>query len=110
MDHLLTAENVDRLLDVLSVGRAAAKTSDEIQRALGFPRQRTNEATRALVAFAVNDHHHLILSGVAGFWIALDRLEVLDAIRSLEARRIGIAKRIAALEEAYHLRRGEDLT
>ena len=107
--HLLTADNVERLLAILGTGKEEAKTSDQIQRQLGLGRQRTNESTRALVAFAVHVHHHLILSGPSGFWKAGTREEVLEAIRNLEARRIGLTRRIDSLEAAWVIRHGEDL-
>jgi len=106
---LLTVDNVERLLFILGTGKEHAKTSDQIQRALGLGKQRTNEATRALVAYAVHVHHHLILSGPSGFWKAGNRLEVLEAIRNLEARRLGLTRRIDSLEAAWIIRTGEDL-
>jgi hypothetical protein len=36
--HLLTADNVERLLAILGTGKEEAKTSDQIQRQLGLGR------------------------------------------------------------------------
>jgi hypothetical protein len=107
---ILTEDNVERLLSVLGEGRDAALTSWEIQRRLGFPRQRTSESVRALVQFAVNKHHHLILSGPKGFWMAGSREEVVDAIRGLEVRRVGLQRRIHSLEEAWRIRNDSELS
>ncbi len=106
---LLTDDNVARLLALLGTGKENAKTSDEIQRALGLRRQRTNEATRALVAYAVNVRHHLILSGARGFWKAGSKEEVVEALESLRGRQIGLDQRIQSLRMAWLIRHGDDL-
>jgi hypothetical protein len=96
-----TRDNVERLIQILGVGRRNALTSPDIQRRLGLPREQTSESTRGLVLHAIEEHGVPIVSGGRGYWIAESQSEVDDYLGSLEARIVGVRNRQRALLRAW---------
>lgn len=104
-----TEENVARLLAILGVGREKALRADAIQAALGGPPQRTAEATRSLILYAIEAHHACIASSVEGYWIVASEAELREYLAALTARVHGIRQRQDALREAWNVRNAEEV-
>ncbi len=102
---MFNQNDINSLINIIPTGRQNAITAYIIAQSLGYPTGGNQVKTRNLIKFAIASGN-LILSSSnenpKGYWISIDKSEIVDTISSLEHRANEILDRANNLKNNWN--------
>lgn len=102
---MFNQNDINRLLQIIPIGRQNAITAPIIAQALGYSTGGNQVKTRRLIVYAI-DNGNVILSSSAiapkGYWVSDDEQEIRTYIQSLRHRADEISARVVNLRNGWN--------